>query len=100
MICYHCGSEIVVQGRVGRQQTCAQCGVNLHCCFNCRFYDPDVYHQCRETEAEWVSDKASANFCDYFEPGGSQKSAQTDRSAEARKKLDQLFNKKKSDDTD
>jgi len=94
MRCYHCRLEIAVQEKVGRQETCSRCGVNLHCCFNCRFYDPNVYHQCRETEAEWVSDKASANFCDYFEPGVSKESKKTDRAAEARKKLDHLFKKK------
>ena len=100
MRCYHCGSEIDVQERVGRQETCSQCEVNLHCCMNCRFYDSNAYHQCRETEAEWVSDKTSANFCDYFEPGRSSKSSEIDRAAEARKKLDQLFKKEKPDDTD
>ena len=97
MTCYRCGSEIPVRDRIGRQETCSRCGVYLHCCLNCRFYDPNAHHQCRETEIEWVSDKESANFCDYFEPGDSQKSQRTDRAEEARKKLDQLFRDKKSE---
>ncbi len=100
MRCYRCGHEIHIQDRVGRQETCPQCGVSLHCCYNCRFYDPSAYHQCRETETDYVSDKASANFCDYFEPGNAKTSPKTDRADEARKKLDQLFQKKKSEDGD
>ncbi|MBN2030099.1 hypothetical protein JW824_07615 [bacterium] len=100
MHCYRCGREVHVQDRVGRQETCPHCGVYLHCCLNCRFYDPNAYHQCRESEAEYVSDKESANFCDYFEPGDSKKSQRTDRAEEAKKKLEQLFQKKKSEDGD
>jgi len=68
MFCHHCGFEIKVDHRICRQETCPKCGSYLHCCLNCRFYDPASYHQCRETQAEWVSEKDSANFCDYFEP--------------------------------
>ena len=96
MNCHHCGREIAGKQKIGRQETCPKCGSYLHCCLNCRFYDTAAYHQCRETQAEWVSEKGAANFCEYFEPsesGGPQKSSKAD---EARKKLDQLFKKDKS----
>jgi len=27
--------------RIGRRETCARCGAELHCCRNCRFYAPE-----------------------------------------------------------
>jgi hypothetical protein len=93
MNCHRCGFGIDIEDKIGRQATCPKCGTPLHCCLNCRFYDPAAYHQCRETQAEWVSDKEGANFCDYFEPGGSSASQKPSKADEARKKLDQLFKK-------
>ena len=94
MKCHRCGYDLEVKQKIGRQDMCPKCGEALHCCLNCRFFDEDAYHQCRETEAEWVSDKSAANFCDYFEPGDSGRSRTVDTSAEARKKLDELFGNK------
>jgi len=58
-------------------------------------YDVRAFHECRESEAEWVKEKESGNFCAYFTPrkrdgaGGGD-----DRGAEARRRLDELFGKK------
>lgn len=92
MKCHSCGTEISLQHKAGRQELCPKCSAPLHSCLNCRFYAPDAYHDCRETEAEWVSDKASPNFCEYFEPGDISKNPKQ-KSDEARKKLNQLFKK-------
>jgi hypothetical protein len=32
----------------------------------CKFFDPKVYNECHETNAERIVDKEKANFCDYF----------------------------------
>ena len=64
--CHHCHGEILIDGEPGRRETCPHCGADLHCCFNCRFYDPDSYNQCREPQAERVLDKERGNFCDFF----------------------------------
>jgi hypothetical protein len=40
----------------------------MKCCFNCKFYDREAHHQCREPQAEWVRYKEKANFCSYFVP--------------------------------
>lgn len=69
--CYSCGAEINAVDRVGRQDTC-DCGVDLHACRNCKFYDESAYNSCRETSADVVRDKEKGNFCDYFEPGDQQ----------------------------
>ncbi len=94
MNCYRCGTEIVTENKIGRQDTCSQCGSYLHCCLNCRFYDRLAYHECREPQAEWVKEKDSGNFCEYFEArtaSGAKKSSAAD---EAKKKLQELFGKK------
>lgn len=92
IVCHHCGKSIGLDHKPGRQETCPNCDQPLHCCLNCVFSDKKACHQCRETEAEYVPDKEAANFCDFFQP--SEKSAQAhSRSAEAKRKLDELFGK-------
>ncbi|MDZ7343069.1 MAG: hypothetical protein ONA90_01000 [candidate division KSB1 bacterium] len=98
MFCYSCGSEIKLDGQPGRRDTCPQCASYLHCCLNCRFYDVNAHHQCREPQAEFVPDKAMGNFCEYFETGSSPSREKAARRAdEARKRLEELFKKKKDE---
>lgn len=77
---------------VPREAECPSCSRDLHACRNCRHYDPGVNNKCREPNAEWVTDRERANFCDFFqlarEPHGA---VEKDRAAAARKKLDDLF---------
>ena len=94
LFCYHCGKEMKFQDKVYRQELCNQCGQYVHCCKNCRFYDPYAYQQCREPEAEWVSDKEMGNFCGYFKPGENKGSQEAlERQKAAKKKLEELFKK-------
>lgn len=77
------------------RDTCPACDADLHCCRNCRFYDPAKHNECAETQAEWVRDKEASNYCDYFQPNpvllakgsGPGASKQND----ARSKFDSLF---------
>jgi hypothetical protein len=95
MRCYNCG-EVAV-GKVGRQQSCENCQRDLRVCRNCEFYDLQVSQECREPQADYVRDKETANFCDFFQPrseaivvGGSRA---VDPVAEARRAFDSLFKK-------
>jgi len=58
----------------------------------CRYFDSTVARQCREDDAEEVSDKERLNFCEWFVPSEDAfdpaARAQTDR---ARQALDALF---------
>ncbi|HHS14121.1 MAG TPA: hypothetical protein ENN03_10205 [bacterium] len=90
IVCHHCGKNIGLDHKPARQETCPFCDQPLHCCLNCIFYNEKAFHQCRETEAEYVSDKASPNFCDYFRPSDQTKETES-RADEARRKLDELF---------
>jgi len=96
MTCYSCGLNIDLEKPPARQDICSNCGAYLHCCRNCRFYEPHAHNQCKEPQAEWVSDKKMGNFCDYFEMSleGAAKLPNT-REQDARKKLADLFNKNK-----
>jgi hypothetical protein len=94
MICYKCNYEINSDIKIRRQETCPKCSGYLHCCRNCRFYDPAAYHECHEPQAEWVRDKEMANFCEYFEPRKNNGSQGNSKADEAKKKLEELFKKK------
>ncbi|MCI0723235.1 MAG: hypothetical protein L0338_30375 [Acidobacteria bacterium] len=95
MHCWKCGTEIGEISRarkVLRTDTCPQCDSDLHACKNCQFYDRQYHNECRETQAEWVSDKERANFCDYFAP--STRSAATPPKSpthQVKSALDRLF---------
>ena len=93
MRCYSCQNEIPLPGKPGRRETCPKCAAYLHSCRNCRFYDVNAHHQCREAQADLVPDKEMGNFCDWFEAGAPAAASGTDRAAEARKKLEALFKK-------
>ena len=96
MFCYNCNSETRVEGKPGRQQLCSRCSSYLHCCRNCRFYDPLAYHGCREPQAEWVKEKEMGNSCDYFSAAG-QPAEKDSKAEQARRRLDALFGSKRSD---
>ena len=64
--CFQCGEEIAADQMILREDECPHCSSDLHCCRNCRFYDPAVSNQCREPQAEWVTEKDKANFCEFF----------------------------------
>jgi hypothetical protein len=66
-ICNKCKKEIPEDLFIGRQSQCPYCGVDLHCCFNCSFYEIGAYNDCREPQAERVLDKIHYNFCDIFQ---------------------------------
>jgi hypothetical protein len=98
-VCHHCGREVTSLSGVQRADSCAHCHSDLKCCLNCRFFDPGMNNQCREPQAEWQTEKAKANFCEFFEyretsaigragMGG----AQSDRDS-ARARFDSLFKK-------
>ena len=98
MQCFKCGFEIELTDKVYRQETCPKCASWVHCCYNCRFYDPLAYHQCREPEARFVKEKDIANFCNYFEPRSGPFKGDASKADEARRKLEELFKKKDVDE--
>jgi hypothetical protein len=95
MICNSCRGEIKLEGYVSRADECPECGADVHCCLNCLNYDPSAHNRCREPQAEWVSDREKANFCDFFTPNKMKPAGKSPRDAagDARSAFDNLFKK-------
>jgi hypothetical protein len=98
-VCHHCSRELPPMTAIERTSSCPYCLSDLKCCLNCRFFDPGMNNQCREPQAEWQSEKAKANFCEFFDYretsaigragfGGAQSDT-----ARARSAFDALFRK-------
>ena len=98
--CQACGAPVTREAPYPRDAECEKCGADLRACRNCRHHDPRASNECRETEAELVTDKNRRNFCEYFEFtervfGGGAAGGGKDRAAEAMAKLEALFKKPK-----
>jgi hypothetical protein len=65
--CHRCGREVQTLAKIARTDGCPYCHSDLKCCLNCALHDPGANNQCREPQAEWVTDKDKANFCEFFE---------------------------------
>ncbi len=94
-ICQACGKSLEGMERISRTEICPHCRADLHCCLNCEFYDEYAQNKCRESSAEWVSDREKSNYCEYF---SFRESSGTDirmkKQEDARAKLEALFKKK------
>lgn len=92
LVCFSCNKELSFSGKIGRREECPHCRADVHVCKNCEFYDPKVYNECRETQADVVKEKDRANFCDFFSPrkGGA---GAVDKAAALRAAAEALFKK-------
>ena len=89
--CHACGYELKLEVKVARRDTCDNCGADMHCCANCKFYDRGG-DRCRENIMAWVRDRTSSNFCSAFaflDSAGNR----ADEVAYAKSKLAALFKK-------
>ncbi|MCK6549535.1 hypothetical protein L6R52_27090 [Myxococcota bacterium] len=93
LYCHACGGEIELIDKVKRADTCEHCGVDLHSCKNCKFYDPYAHNGCRESSTLYEPDKVKANFCTYFVPRDGK--IEVEDKGAALNKLEALFKKKK-----
>jgi hypothetical protein len=93
LFCFNCNKPVPVAGIIGRRDECPHCRADVHVCRNCEFYDPKVYNECRETQADVVKEKDRANFCDYLKPRLGQ-GAGIDKAAALRAAAEALFRKK------
>jgi hypothetical protein len=67
--CYRCGGSLAALTLpFSRRDECPNCTVHLHVCRMCRFFDAAAPKQCREDDAEDVTDKDRLNFCEWFKP--------------------------------
>ncbi len=90
--CYKCEEELVFDVKIGRLDTCPNCGAYLHSCRNCRFWSPSAHNQCIENQGEFIRDRESGNFCGFFQFRvlGEDNSKEIN---DAKSKLEALFGK-------
>jgi hypothetical protein len=93
--CSACGTPIELASgeRVGFRDACHRCGADLHACRNCAHHDAGAYNECREPNAERVSDRERANRCDYFAPAEASDPGAPDARPDPRAALEALFKK-------
>ena len=91
-----CGASFETRGMVGFNETCEKCREYRYACLNCRLFDRGS-QECTDPAAEEPRTRDGKNQCAYFEPltaaPGAPPAAAKDASAEARRKLEQLFGK-------
>lgn len=90
-VCWKCGTDLInVILPMSRREECSHCSADQHVCKTCVFYDGKG--GCNEEQAEHISDKERANFCDYFKPSSQMHStANKQKSAAAKAQLAALF---------
>jgi hypothetical protein len=77
--CYKCQAQLEVPEPISRKEECSQCGSDVRVCRNCQYYDPKVYNECRETQADRILEKDRSNLCDFFKPSSSSGAAVNER---------------------
>lgn len=65
--CYNCATPLPsdVEFHSGE---CPKCKVPLHCCKQCRYFEPATRFQCMKPVTERIPDKQGANACTFFKP--------------------------------
>lgn len=67
--CYRCGESLdALTLPFSRRDECPSCTAHVHVCRMCVYFDPAVPKQCREDDAEEVTEKERVNFCEWFKP--------------------------------
>jgi hypothetical protein len=91
--CYRCGASLAALSLpLSRLDLCPGCSVELHVCRMCRNYAPAAPDACTEEDAIEVTNKAVANFCDYFAPNPGAFDGREQRADDAaRRQLAALF---------
>lgn len=74
VLCHACQHvlDLQVNSKILKSEECPKCYASVHCCKMCHFYDPKVYNECKEANAERIVEKEKANYCDYFQLKGAQ----------------------------
>jgi hypothetical protein len=93
MICFSCGTELNLKGKIYRTDVCPKCDADVHCCLNCDNYDISAHNKCLEPQAEWVADREKANFCDFFTGNKKTETPIVKQRDSARLDFDNLFKK-------
>ena len=90
--CWKCGGSLAaIELPLRRAELCPHCTADLHVCQMCRHFDRNSRRGCREPVADEVRDRERANFCGWFQIGGSAVSTPGSEAAAAKNELESLF---------
>jgi hypothetical protein len=69
MRCWKCGTdqEDPPGGKLSFRATCIKCHSWLHCCKNCKNYQPGLPNDCKIPGTEYIPDREANNFCEEFQ---------------------------------
>lgn len=94
--CHECNHKIIGHDMVGKDEVCPNCKSDLHCCKNCKFFNPTARFECQKEIPKRIARKVKRNDCELFSPRivldlMSPKSQNT--ADDARKAFEDLFKK-------
>jgi hypothetical protein len=70
--CFRCGTSLSsLSLPFSRMDQCPDCSIDLRVCKMCVYYDTRAPDHCLEEDAEDVTEKEHANFCEWFKPSES-----------------------------
>ena len=94
--CFKCQTELILSEPISRKEECPKCRSDVRVCANCQMFDPKVYNECRETQADRILEKERSNLCDFFKLRTGSPSVQSEKD-KLRAQAEALFkNLKKS----
>ncbi len=87
MKCWTCESDLPETSfrKIGFREVCEKCDSYLHCCVNCKFYQPGLPNDCKVPGTDQVRDRESFNYCDEFFIAGDKRIESRDVSGAAKK---------------
>ena len=88
--CTQCGAAIEADVRFDSR--CSRCGVELHTCSQCSFFDPGSRFECMQPVPARVAPKNATNGCAEYAPRTTvERETTSPRPDSARKAFDDLF---------
>lgn len=99
--CWKCGCTLRnLLLPFSRYEECSTCNADLHACISCKSFAPNLSDACSEDSADFVQDKETANFCDFFKANPKAYGKKDDAAATAAKaSLAELFGEETELDT-
>jgi hypothetical protein len=100
LLCWRCGKGLEkLSLPLARLDECPHCGIQVHVCRMCIYFDLAVARSCLEDGADDVKEKDRPNFCDFFRPRTDAFDSEfTAADRKAGGELEQLFGGSNADD--
>jgi hypothetical protein len=92
--CHQCGTPWTKPGTPGFDENCPKCAAPLHCCKNCRLYDPSrAWNWCKSLSAEPPRAADAKNLCEEFDLRELAVVEDDQKKRRTREAFDRLFKK-------